>query len=151
MKPRITVITLAVSDLERSLVFYRDGLGLATSGITGTKYPIGACVFFNLEGGLKLALWPRSSLVADTGLPPDGPAATEVLIAHNVGSVSHMYMYIQAACATYWRRPRLQAGASSSRHSPPSGAATAATSRIWMVTCGRWCSTPTSRCWGEGT
>ena len=86
MKPRITVITLAVSDLERSLVFYRDGLGLPTSGITGTKYAIGACVFFNLEGGLKLALWPRSSLVADTGLPPDGPAATEVLIAHNVGS-----------------------------------------------------------------
>jgi len=86
MKPRITVITLAVTDLERSLIFYRDGLGLATSGITGTKYPIGACVFFNLEGGLKLALWPRSSLVADTGLPGDGPAATEVLIAHNVDS-----------------------------------------------------------------
>jgi catechol 2,3-dioxygenase-like lactoylglutathione lyase family enzyme len=68
MKPRITVITLAVADLERSLAFYRDGLGLPTSGITGTKYAIGACVFFQLEGGLKLALWPRSSLQADTGL-----------------------------------------------------------------------------------
>ena len=86
MTPRITVITLAVADLERSLAFYRDGMGLATSGITGTKYPIGACVFFQLDGGLKLALWPRSSLVADTGLPADGPAATEVLIAHNVAS-----------------------------------------------------------------
>jgi catechol 2,3-dioxygenase-like lactoylglutathione lyase family enzyme len=38
MTPRITVITLAVADLERSLAFYRDGLGLPTSGITGTKY-----------------------------------------------------------------------------------------------------------------
>ena len=86
MKPRITVITLAVGDLSRALAFYRDGLGLRTSGITGTKYPIGACVFFELEGGLKLALWPRTSLVADTGLAPDGPAATEMLIAHNVAS-----------------------------------------------------------------
>ena len=97
MKPRITVITLAVSDLERSLVFYRDGLGLPTSGITGTKYAIGACVFFNLEGGLKLALWPRSSLVADTGLPPDGPASSEVLIAHNVGSEDEVRLVLAQA------------------------------------------------------
>ena len=97
MKPRITVITLAVSDLERSLVFYRDGLGLATSGITGTKYAFGACVFFNLDGGLKLALWPRSSLVADTGLPPDGPASSEVLIAHNVGSEDEVRLVLAQA------------------------------------------------------
>jgi len=99
MKPRITVITLAVTDLERSLVFYRDGLGLATSGITGTKYPIGTCVFFTLEGGLKLALWPRSSLVADTGLPGDGPAATEVLIAHNVDSEDEVRQVLAQAQA----------------------------------------------------
>ena len=97
MKPRITVITLAVSDLERAMVFYRDGLGLPTSGITGTKYAIGACVFFNLEGGLKLALWPRSSLVADTGLPGDGPAATEVLIAHNVDSEDEVRLVLAQA------------------------------------------------------
>ena len=99
MKPRITVITLAVRDLERSLVFYRDGLGLPTSGITGTKYAIGACVFFNLEGGLKMALWPRSSLVADTGLPPDGPASSEVLIAHNVGSEDEVRLVLAQAQA----------------------------------------------------
>ena len=99
MKPRITVITLAVTDLERSLIFYRDGLGLATSGITGTKYPIGTCVFFTLEGGLKLALWPRSSLVADTGLPGDGPAATEVLIAHNVDSEDEVRQVLAQAQA----------------------------------------------------
>ena len=99
MKPRITVITLAVRDLERAVAFYRDGLGLPTGGVTGTKYPLGACAFFNLEGGLKLALWPRSSLVADTGLPDDGPAATEVLIAHNVGSEDEVRLLLDQAQA----------------------------------------------------
>jgi len=41
MKPRITVITLGVDDLERALAFYRDGLGLPTQGIFGT--PTGIC------------------------------------------------------------------------------------------------------------
>ena len=45
MKPRIKVVTLAVSDLERSLVFYRDGLGLACpEGIIGTEFEDGAVV-----------------------------------------------------------------------------------------------------------
>lgn len=33
MKPRVTVITIGVDDLERSLDFYRDGLGLKTGGL----------------------------------------------------------------------------------------------------------------------
>jgi hypothetical protein len=37
MKPRLNVITLAVRDLEKSLAFYRDGLGLPTKGIVGTE------------------------------------------------------------------------------------------------------------------
>ncbi|WP_229451043.1 VOC family protein [Nostoc sp. CHAB 5715] len=59
MKPRITVITLGVDDLQRSLRFYRDGLGLKTEGIIGTEFEHGAVVFFDREGGLKLALFPR--------------------------------------------------------------------------------------------
>ena len=39
MDPRINVVTLAVGDLERSLAFYRDGLGLSSDGVTGTSYP----------------------------------------------------------------------------------------------------------------
>lgn len=35
IKPRIRVITLAVADPNRSLAFYRDGVGLPTDGITG--------------------------------------------------------------------------------------------------------------------
>jgi len=86
MKPRITLITLGVDDLERSLAFYRDGLGLKTEGIIGTQFEHGAVVFFDLQGGCKLALWPRKSLAHDTGLPVTPPSPTDVSIAHNVSS-----------------------------------------------------------------
>ncbi|HEY1077313.1 MAG TPA: VOC family protein [Fontimonas sp.] len=84
MKPRITLITLAVDDLERALRFYRDGLGLPTPGIVGTEFEHGAVVFIELSGGLKLALWPRASLAHDSGIPI--PAAGAVSLAHNVRS-----------------------------------------------------------------
>jgi uncharacterized protein len=86
MKPRITLITLGVDDLERALRFYRDGLGLATEGIVGTQFEHGAVAFFELQPGLKLALWPRASIAHDTGLARSAPSATDVTIAHNVGS-----------------------------------------------------------------
>jgi uncharacterized glyoxalase superfamily protein PhnB len=86
MKPHITLLTLCVDDLERSVAFYKDGLGFATKGIIGREIENGAVAFFNLESGLKLALWPRASLAADTGLPRHAPSATEFSIGHNVAS-----------------------------------------------------------------
>ena len=86
MKPRITPVTLAVADLERAVRFYRDGLGLATQGIVGAEFEHGAVAFFDLEGGLRLALWPRASIAWDTGIPPGKPNATEFTIGHNVSS-----------------------------------------------------------------
>src|SRR5205823_2039842 len=65
MKPRISLLTLGVDDLERSLAFYRDGLGLPTEGIIGTEFERGAVAFFELSGGLKLALWERSNIAFD--------------------------------------------------------------------------------------
>ncbi len=59
MKPRVTVLTLGVDDLDRSLHFYRDGLGLRTDGIIGNEFEFGAVAFFQLQSGLQLALWPR--------------------------------------------------------------------------------------------
>ena len=56
MKPRITVITVGVDDLERALRFYRDGLGLQTEGIIGKEFEHGAVAFFDLQAGLKLAI-----------------------------------------------------------------------------------------------
>jgi hypothetical protein len=86
MKPRVTVITLGVQDLERALTFYRDGLGLETKGIVGKQFEHGAVVFFDLASGLKLALWPRSSIAHDSGLPPGKPNPTEFTLGHNVAS-----------------------------------------------------------------
>lgn len=86
MKARITLITLGVDDLQRSLRFYRDGLGLETTGIVGEEFENGAVVFIDLAGGLKLALWPRRSLAADTGLPLHPPSPTDFSLAHNVSN-----------------------------------------------------------------
>ena len=86
MKPRINYVTLGVSDLERSLAFYRDGLGLRTEGIIGTEIENGAVAFFNLSGGLILALWPRISLASEAKVPLGPISATEFALAHNVGS-----------------------------------------------------------------
>ncbi len=86
MRPQITLITVGVDDLDRSLRFYRDGLGLKSDGIVGTEFEYGAVAFFDLQAGLKLALWPRKSIAHDSGLPPGNPSPTEFVIGHNVSS-----------------------------------------------------------------
>jgi catechol 2,3-dioxygenase-like lactoylglutathione lyase family enzyme len=86
MKPRITLITLGVDDLERAVRFYRDGLGLRTDGIVGTEFEFGAVAFFELDHGLRLALWPRRSLAHDAGVAISAPSATDFSLAHNVAS-----------------------------------------------------------------
>jgi catechol 2,3-dioxygenase-like lactoylglutathione lyase family enzyme len=92
MKPRINVITLAVQDLERSLAFYRDGLGLPTKGVVGTEFvgtatdAAGAVAFFELEGGLIFALYPRSELAKDAEIMAGPANSTEFSIGHIVES-----------------------------------------------------------------
>jgi catechol 2,3-dioxygenase-like lactoylglutathione lyase family enzyme len=86
MKPRISVLTLAVADLERSLAFYRDGLGLPTQGIVGREFEHGAVAFFDLSGGLKLAIWAQDHLAHDSGLPKTEISSTAMSIGHNVRS-----------------------------------------------------------------
>jgi len=90
MKPRITVITIGVDNLEKSLAFYRDGLGLPTQGIFGTEFEHGAVAFFDLQAGLKLAIWPRASVAHDAGIPLSPPSATEFTLGHNVASKSEV-------------------------------------------------------------
>jgi uncharacterized protein len=92
MEPHIDVITLAVDDLDTSLAFYRDGLGLETSGVTGTKWvgdeanAAGAVVMFKLRGDLVLALYPRSELAKDAGIPFGPPKTGELSIGQLVES-----------------------------------------------------------------
>lgn len=86
MKPRISVLTLGVDDLERALVFYRDGLGLPTQGIVGEEFEHGAVAFFDLQSGLKLAIWKRKDIAHDAAVSQTAPNPTEFTIGHNVSS-----------------------------------------------------------------
>lgn len=86
MKPRITLLTLGVDDLERSLEFYRDGLGLPTRGIVGTEFEHGAVAFFELQPGLQLAIWPRADIAHDAGIARTARSPTELTIGHNVAN-----------------------------------------------------------------
>ena len=97
MKPRITVITLGVDDLERSLAFYRDGLGFPTRGIIGKEFEYGAVAFFDLNAGIKLAIWPRTSIAHDTGIASGQPNATELTIGHNVTSKDEVNAVMEQA------------------------------------------------------
>jgi hypothetical protein len=97
MRPRLTVLTLGVDDLERALRFYRDGMGLPTKGIVGQEYEHGAVVFFELEGGVRLALWPRESISHDTKVSRGRASATEFTIGHNVGTREEVDAVMQQA------------------------------------------------------
>lgn len=97
MKPRISVLTLGVADLERSLAFYRDGLGLPTEGIIGREFEHGAVAFFDLSGGLKLALWAQGDIAHDTGLPVSPVSPTAMTIGHNVARKEEVDAVMDAA------------------------------------------------------
>jgi len=90
MNPRITIITLGVDDLEKAVVFYRDGLGWPTKGIVGKKFEHGAVAFFDLQPGLQLALWARADLAHDTGLAQTSRSSTELSLGHNVNSAQEV-------------------------------------------------------------
>jgi hypothetical protein len=90
MHPRIGVITIGVDDLEASLKFYRDGLGLPSEGIVGTEFEHGAAAFFNLQHGVKLALYARADIAHDAGIAKTNRGPTEFTLGHNVGSESEV-------------------------------------------------------------
>ncbi len=84
MEPRISILTLGVSDLERSTRFYRDGLGFPVHDAGGEEI-----TFFALHNVL-LALYPRDALAADIGQPDQRgeppPPWQGFTIAHNVAT-----------------------------------------------------------------
>lgn len=86
MRPRIKIITLGVSDLERSLAFYRDGMDLPTQGIIGTEFEDGAVAFFNMNDDLILALYPRTALAKDAKVSVSQSNPAEFSIGHIVKS-----------------------------------------------------------------
>ncbi|HZK75919.1 MAG TPA: VOC family protein [Candidatus Kapabacteria bacterium] len=97
MKPRITLLTIGVDDLKKSLNFYRDGLGLATKGMEGEEFEFGSVVFFDLQNNLKLALYPRTSLAHDATIDPSPRSPTEFSIGHNVNSANEVDTVMEQA------------------------------------------------------
>lgn len=97
LKARISVLTLGVADLERAVSFYRDGLGLPTEGIIGQEFEHGAVAFFDLAGGIRLALWSQSDMAHDTGLPLQPPSPTSFNIGHNVSTKEEVDAVMYAA------------------------------------------------------
>jgi uncharacterized protein len=94
MDPRISLITLGVSDLERSLRFYRDGLGLPT-----TWTPDKGVIFFSTTG-TALALYPYDDLARDAGPAYEGVPRTKfpgIVPAHNVREKSEVDGVLAAA------------------------------------------------------
>ncbi len=97
MKPRISVITLGVDDLDRALKFYRDGLGLPTEGIVGEEFAHGAVAFFELQNGLKLAIWKREDIAYDAKVKQTPKSPTEFTLGHNVSSKEEVDQVLQQA------------------------------------------------------
>ena len=92
MEPRITLITLGVSDLDRSIGFYRDGLGLPQR-----KGPDGIA-FFEM-GGAMLSLYPREALAEDATVPAAGEGFPGFALAHNVESPEAVDRQLEEAVA----------------------------------------------------
>lgn len=97
MKPHVSIITLAVGNLEKSVRFYRDGLGWKTRGIVGADIDYGAAAFFELQPSLSLALWPRESLAHEAGIELQPPAMTEFMLSHCVPERSDVDQVLEEA------------------------------------------------------
>lgn len=97
MKSYITVITLGVDNLEHALTFYRDGMGFPTKGIIGQEFEHGAVAFFDLNHGIKLAIWPKASIAHDTGLTCSPASPTDFTLGHNVNSKAEVDSVMQQA------------------------------------------------------
>ena len=99
MKPRINVITLAVDDLERSLAFYRDGLGWKTEGIVGTEFDHAEVAFFELAHGQILSLFPRQNLAHASGLASDAENSVGFSLGYNVNDAASVDVETEKARA----------------------------------------------------
>lgn len=90
MEPRISMITLGVADLQRSTIFYRDGLGL-----TSDEHHEGV-VFFPMKT-TWLALFPIKELAKDAQVSAEGSGFTRVALAHNVKTKEDVDRVLQLA------------------------------------------------------
>lgn len=93
MEPRLSLVTLGVTDLERSIHFYEDVLKLPRLETPPSV------AFFEL-GKTWLSLYDREELAADAGVPAAGAGFPGFTLAHNVRSeaeVDHLLAEVAAA------------------------------------------------------
>lgn len=104
MKSKISLITLGVDSIERSLLFYRDGLGLVPHA-----YEEGSdMVMFKMEG-TWLGLYPKEKLAEDAGVDGRGNGFSGITLAHNVKSEAEVDKVMQLAIfsgATLIKKPQ---------------------------------------------
>ena len=93
MEPRISIVTLGVADLARSVEFYRDGLGLVLYDENTES------IAFFQNRGTWLALYPREALAADVGIPTEGSGFSGVTLAHNLRSKEEVDELLDVAVA----------------------------------------------------
>jgi uncharacterized protein len=79
MKPIISMITLGVSDFEKSLKFYRDGLSFKSHNYKESD----GFIFFEMDG-TWLALYPKDRLAKDATISSDGSGFAGITLSHNV-------------------------------------------------------------------
>ena len=89
MEPRISILTLGVSDHARAKAFY-ESLGWVCA------LDVEETAFFQANGTV-LVLWDRAKLAADTGVVDDGARWGGITLAHNVGSREKVNRVIEEA------------------------------------------------------
>ena len=102
MRPRMSMITLGVDDIERAIAFYQHGLGFP---LHGTDDDV---AFFALDG-TWLGLFGRAALAADAGVPLPAASAGTFTISHNLRSpeaVDEAMAQALAAGATLVKAPQ---------------------------------------------
>ena len=92
MKPHITLITLGVTNLGRSIEFYKNGLGLPLK--EGSE----GIAFFETTGTL-LSLYPLDKLAEDITVSADGSGFRGFTLAHNVASPDEVDRTLEEAVA----------------------------------------------------
>lgn len=109
MQAKIIFVTLGVDDLERSVAFYRGGLGWQTEGIVARELhdeitgADGTIALFVLETGLLLALYERLNLAKDADVPPGPQSSTEFSLgvpAHSRDEVDRLLAQAAGAGGT---------------------------------------------------
>ena len=91
MRQRISLITLGVRDFERSLKFYRDGLGWRLSSASGDDV-----AFFQM-GGVVFGLYPRHKLAEDANVAAQGGGFSGVTLAYNTKSKQEVEEVLELA------------------------------------------------------